>query len=515
VGFWRRAEEDPSWIAVIDADGTQHPAGELLGSANQLAAGLRAVGLRPGDVIAALLPNGADALEVYLAVLESGWYLTPLNWHFTPPELAYILQDCAASAFFVHARFAATGAVAADLAGIDPAARFSYGSGSVPGFTPARQLRDGQSPASPADRMSGSTMHYTSGTTGRPKGVRRALSGLDPEEVSDIAATLPQLFGITEGQPNVHLMTSPFYHTAVTVFGGGALHLGHTLVCMDSWDAQETLALVDRYQVTNSHMVPTQFKRLLSLPAQTRARYDLSSMRWLLHAAAPCPPGIKRAMLEWWGPCVYEYYAATEGGGTIATPQDWLARPGTVGKAWPISQVMITDDDAHPCPPDIPGTVYLKMGESQFEYKDDLAKTAASRLNGFFTVGDIGYLDTDGFLFLCDRKSDMIISGGANIYPAEVEAEIIMHPRVADVAVFGIPDTDWGEQVKAVVQPAAGAEPGDDLAADILASLEGRLARMKWPRTIDFTPELPRDPNGKLLKRRLRDPYWQNESKPI
>jgi long-chain acyl-CoA synthetase len=220
-------------------------------------------------------------------------------------------------------------------------------------------------------------------------------------------------------------------------------------------------------------------------------------------------------MLDWWGPCVYEYYAATEGGGTIATPADWLARPGTVGTPWPISEVMIADDDGGECPPGTPGTVYMKMGLSDFAYKGDPEKTAASRLRDFFTVGDIGYLDDSGFLFLCDRKSDMIISGGANIYPAEVEAEIITHPKVADVAVFGIPDEDWGEQVKAVVQPAAGIAASGELAAEILASLDGRLARMKWPKTIDFTDDLPRDPSGKLLKRRLRAPYWEGHDTAI
>jgi long-chain acyl-CoA synthetase len=514
VGFWNRAEDDPDWIAVIEPDGTEVAAGDLLSRANQLTCGLRAAGLRPGDGIAALLPNGTAALEVFLAALQAGWYLTPINWHFAPPEIAYILADCGARAFFVHERFAELGMAAADQAGLDGAARFSYG--DVDGCTPVEDLRSGQPPTRPADRTAGTTMHYTSGTTGRPKGVRRPLSGLSPEEAADVASALPQFFGMTGGQPNVHLMTSPVYHTAVTVFGGGALHLGHTIVCMDSWDAELALALVERYRVTNSHMVPTQFKRMLSLPEETRRRFDLSSMRWLIHAAAPCPVGIKRAMLEWWGPCIYEYYAATEGGGTIATPQDWLERPGTVGTAWPVSKVIVADDSGAECPPGIPGTIYMRMGEeTSFEYFGDPAKTAASRLGDLFTVGDIGYLDEDGYLFLCDRKADMIISGGANIYPAEVEAEIIMHPKVADVAVFGIPDADWGEQVKAVVQPAPGAEPSPGLAAEILASLDGKLARMKWPKSIDFTGELPRDPSGKLLKRRLREPFWQNENSAI
>jgi long-chain acyl-CoA synthetase len=513
LGFWRRAQQDPGWTAVIEADGTSYAAGDLLASVNKITHGLRARGLRAGDGIAAVLPNGAAPLELYLAALQAGWYYTPINWHFTATEIDYIVRDCGAAAFFVHERYAGVGTQAADRAGLPASARFCYG--EVPGFTSAAELRADQPSSPPAGRTAGSAMHYTSGTTGRPKGVRRALSGLDPDDAAELTSLLLQFFGITTGPQNVHLITSPNYHTAVTVFGGGALHLGHTLVCMDAWDAEEALALVERYRVTNTHMVPTQFKRMLSLPPATRSRYDLSSMRWLIHAAAPCPVGIKQAMLEWWGPRVYEYYAATEGGGTIATPQDWLARPGTVGTAWPVSEIMVADEAGNECPPGVPGTVYMKMGVHEFAYKGDPEKTAASRLRDFFTVGDIGYVDDGGFLFLCDRKSEMIISGGANIYPAEIEAEIIMHPKVADVAVFGIPDDEWGEQVKAVVQPADGVTAGPELAAEILSTLDGRLARMKWPKTVDFIDEMPRDPSGKLLRRRLRNPYWEFHGRTI
>ncbi|MHB1430910.1 MAG: acyl-CoA synthetase [Streptosporangiaceae bacterium] len=505
MGFWARAQADPGWIAVIDPDGTEHRAGDLLGRANQLVHVLRARGLTEGDGIAAVLPNGVAPIEMSLAALQAGWYFTPINWHFTAPEIGYIVADSGAKAFFVDARFADVGLAAAEQAGVPASARFSYG--AVPGFTEAAELRSGQPASTPPGRTAGTAMHYTSGTTGRPKGVRRALSGLDPDAAADLTAALLQFFGITLGQPNVHLITSPNYHTAVTLFGGSALQMGHTVVCMDSWDSERALELVQRYRVTNTHMVPTQFKRLLSLPEDIRRRYDLSSMRWLIHAAAPCPVAIKRAMLDWWGPCVYEYYAATEGGGTIATPQDWLERPGTVGRPWPISEILVADDAGQAVPAGLPGTIYLKMG-LEFEYKDDPAKTAANRLGEFFTVGDIGFLDTDGFLFLCDRKSDMIISGGANIYPAEIEAQIIAHPKVADVAVFGVPDEEWGEQVKAVIEPAPGVQPGAALAAEILASLDGKLSRMKHPRSIDFIAEMPRDPSGKLAKRRLRDPYW-------
>ncbi|MEV4224464.1 acyl-CoA synthetase [Nonomuraea sp. NPDC049725] len=511
LGFWRLAQADPGWVAAVDPDGTEHRAGDLLARANRLVHGLRELGLRPGDGFCGLVPNGADGLVLYLAALQAGWYYTPINWHLTGPEIAYILADSEARAFFAHPRYAAEAVRAAEA--VDPGRRF--GVPELPGFRSLSDLTDGRPDTLPADRTAGATMHYTSGTTGRPKGVRRPLSGLDPDDAAELMTFLPGLFGITPGRPNAHLVTSPGYHTAVTQFGGTALHMGHTLVHMDRWDAEEMLRLCERHRVTNSHMVPTHFKRLLSLPAETRDRYDLSSLKWMIHAAAPCPVPVKRAMLDWWGDCVYEYYAATEGGGTLATPADWKAHPGTVGRAWPISELLVVDDAGDPVPTGAPGTIYMKMMGASFEYKGDPAKTEANRLKDYFTVGDIGYLDEDGFLFLCDRKADMIISGGTNIYPAEIENEIVVHPKVADVAVFGIPDEEWGEQIKAVVEPAPGAEPGPELAREILASLEGRLSRMKWPRTVDFIAEMPREPNGKLLKRKLRAPYWEGHERAI
>ncbi|MEV0824169.1 acyl-CoA synthetase [Nonomuraea rubra] len=513
LGFWRLAQADPEWIAAVDPDGTQHRAGDLLARSNRLVHGLRELGLQPGDGICGLVPNGTDGLVLYLAALQAGWYYTPINWHLTGPEIAYIVTDSEAKAFFVHPRFAEEGARGAQA--IAPERRFLLGEGEAEGFRAASELTDGQPDTAPAGRTAGATMHYTSGTTGKPKGVRRPLSGLDPDDSAELMTFLLGLFGITPGRPNAHLVTSPSYHTAVTQFGGTALHLGHTLVYMDKWDAEEMLALCERHRVTNSHMVPTHFKRLLALPEQVRKKYDLSSLRWMIHAAAPCPVPVKWAMLDWWGDCVYEYYAATEGGGTLATPEDWKAHPGTVGKSWPISELLITDDQGEPVPTGTPGTIYMKMMGVQFEYKGDPAKTAANRLKDHFTVGDIGYLDDDGFLYLCDRKADMIISGGTNIYPAEIENELMVHPKVADVAVFGIPDEEWGEQVKAVVEPAPGIEPGPDLAAELLASLEGRLSRMKWPKSIDFIAEMPREPNGKLLKRKLRAPYWEGHDRAI
>lgn len=513
LGFWRLAQADPGWIAAVDPDGTEHRAGDLLARSNRLVHGLRELGLEPGDGICGLVPNGADGLVLYLAALQAGWYYTPINWHLTGPEIGYIVSDSEAKAFFVHPRFLQEGARGAEA--IEPHRRFLLGDGGQDGFRPASELTAGQPDTAPPGRTAGATMHYTSGTTGRPKGVRRTLSGLDPDDGAELMTFLLGLFGITAGPPNAHLVTSPSYHTAVTQFGGSALHMGHTLVYMDRWDAEETLRLCERYRVTNSHMVPTHFKRLLALPEATRAKYDLSSLKWMIHAAAPCPVPVKWAMFEWWGDCIYEYYAATEGGGTLATPEGWKAHPGTVGSAWPISELLIADDEGEPVPTGTPGTIYMKMMGVPFEYKGDPDKTAANRLKDYFTVGDIGYLDEDGFLFLCDRKADMIISGGTNIYPAEIENELMVHPKVADVAVFGIPDDDWGEQIKAVVEPAPGVAPGPELAAELIASLEGRLARMKWPKSVDFIAEMPREPNGKLLKRKLRAPYWEGHDRAI
>ncbi|MCG5216224.1 acyl-CoA synthetase [Streptosporangium sp. KLBMP 9127] len=511
LGFWRLAQADPGWIAAVDPDGTEHRAGDLLARANRLVHGLRELGLRPGDGICGLAPNGVDGLVLYLAALQAGWYYTPVNWHLTGPEIEYIVADSEARAFFVHERFAGEGARGARA--IEPHRRFAFG--DIDGFRPVADLTDGRPADPPEARTAGTAMHYTSGTTGRPKGVRRPLSGLDPDDAAELMAFLPSLFGITPGRPNAHLVTSPSYHTAVTQFGGTALHMGHTLVYMDRWDAEETLRLCERYRVTNSHMVPTHFKRLLSLPDEIRTKYDLSSLRWMIHAAAPCPVPVKWAMLEWWGDCIYEYYAATEGGGTLATPEGWRSHPGTVGTAWPISELLIVDDDHRPVPVGTPGTIYMKMAGVAFEYKGDRAKTEANRLKDHFTVGDIGYLDADGYLFLCDRKADMIISGGTNIYPAEIENELMVHPKVADVAVFGIPDEEWGEQIKAVIEPAPGHRPGPELAEEILGSLRGRLAGMKWPKSVDFIAEMPREPNGKLLKRKLRDPYWEGHDRAI
>src|SRR5438477_2990302 len=513
LGFWNIAGEDPDHLAVVGPDGAEIRAGDLLGAANQLVHGLRQRGLEPGDSIAMVLPNSVEVFELYLAALQAGWYLIPINHHLVGPEIAYIVQDCDAKVFVAHERFADACAAAAKELGFPEDRRFAVG--SVPGFLPYQQLKEGQPTALPSDRRTGAVMNYTSGTTGKPKGVRRALPAADPETSAISSGGMLLLFGLQPHDDNVHICGSPLYHTAVLVFAGGALQLGHTVVLMDKWTPEGMLELIDRYRVTNSHMVPTQFHRLLALPDDARARHDLSSLRHMVHAAAPCPIDVKRRMIEWWGPVIDEYYAASEGGGTLVTPEEWMKKPGTVGKPWPISEVVVLDDDGNPVGASDIGTVYMAMQGVEFEYYKDEEKTLKNRAGKYFTVGDVGYLDDDGFLFLCDRKADMIISGGANIYPAEIEGVLLTHPEVGDAAVFGIPHQDWGEEVKAVVEPAPGVEPGDELARRILQHCAGRLARFKTPRSVDFVAEMPRDPNGKLYKRKLRDPYWEGSDRAI
>jgi long-chain acyl-CoA synthetase len=300
----------------------------------------------------------------------------------------------------------------------------------------------------------------------------------------------------------------------VLMWTANSLHMGHRTVVMDKWTAPEMLRLIDRYGVTNSHMVPTQFVRLLDVPVEERARYDMSSLRNMIHGAAPCPHDVKRQMIEWWGDTIQEYYAATEGGGTLISAKEWLERPGSVGLPWPGSDIRIYDDAGNQLGAGQIGTVYMQL-MADFDYKDAPEKTRSNRIENYFTVGDVGELDDDGYLYLRDRKSDMIISGGANVYPAEIEGELIMHPAVADVAVFGIPHPDWGEEIKAVVELNEGQEPSDELAADIIAFAGTRMGKFKVPKTVDFSEHLPREANGKLMKRKLRDPYWDGVERQI
>lgn len=517
LGFWQFAEKNPAALALVDPDGKEWSRGELHAECNKIANQLYALGLRRNDVVATMLPNSSEFIAVYLACAQSGYYMVPINWHLAGPEVAHILTDSGAKAFFASATdsdIAHASQKAVELSHFPSGGRICIG-GALEGFQPYSRFIEQASSLPPAERSPGNVMNYTSGTTGKPKGVKRNLPEGDPDAMCGLYAMVYFLYGIMPEDNNVHLCGSPLYHTAVLVYAQAALHMGHSVVIMHKWLPEDMLKLIEKYQVTTSHMVPTQFNRLLQLPEAVRNHYDCTSTRAMIHAAAPCPPHIKRQMLDWWGMSIYEYYAATEGGGTLASPQDWLKYPGTVGKAWMGAEIKIFNDEGKELGPNEQGNVYMLMSDrTKFEYKDDIAKTNQDRIGEFFTVGDIGYLNEDGFLFLCDRKIDMIISGGANIYPAEIENVLFEHPKVADCAVFGIPNSDWGEEVKAVIEPIAGVVGDDNLVAELNTFCKEKLAKMKLPRSYDFM-KLPRDPNGKLKKRLLRDPYWQGRERQV
>ncbi|MFL6121348.1 acyl-CoA synthetase [Actinophytocola sp.] len=509
IGLWNIAREQPDLTAVVDPDGRQVTYAELAAAADRYGRGFQAMGLEPGDAVVLLLPNGIDLVSVYFGAFQTGLYVVMANWHLVGAEVAYLIEDSGAKAFIAHERFGETAADALARTGVR-----GFAVGDVPGFTPLSELGRGES-GRPDVRTAGSPMLYTSGTTGRPKGVRRPLTGQDPDEVPAQASWFFGIFGLVPFDDHVHICGSPLYHTAVLNFVANSIQLGHKTVLMDRWKPEEMLRLIEKHRVTHSHMVPTQFHRLLELPVEVREKYDVSSLRCMIHGAAPCPDEVKRQMLDWWGPVVVEYYAATEGGGTTIMADEWLRKPGSVGRAWPNSVVKVLDENGEEVPPGTTGLVYMRMGTSSFEYHKDATKTRAARVGDLFTLGDIGFLDEDGYLFLCDRKADMIISGGVNIYPAEIENVLVVHPKVADVAVFGVPNPDWGEEIKAVVRPADGASPGDELTAELLAFASERLAKFKLPKSIDYVDELPRDPNGKLYKRKLRDPYWAGRERAI
>jgi long-chain acyl-CoA synthetase len=484
----------PDRIAIASHAGNRTFA-ELDGNANRLARALQARGLVPGDAVALLAGNRPEFVETWLACQRAGFRLTPVNWHLTADEVAYIVDDCEAKALVT------TG----DL---EVAAAACAGSGStlVTGdagevFESFETALEVESPSALADPVPGTTMLYTSGTTGRPKGVYRNAQAA--------TVTSLNLGGYNEDGGDVHLCTGPLYHAAPLAFSLAIpLMFGATVVLMEHWDAHETLRLIEERRITHTHMVPTMFHRLLSLPEEVRAGSDVSSLRYVLHGAAPCPVPVKRRIIEWFGPIVWEYYAATEGVGSFVDSATWLERPGTVGKPFVPGQVVIGDHDGNQLPAGVVGLVYIKSSEAtRFEYFRDAAETASAFRGDYFTLGDVGYIDDDGFLFLTDRSVNLIISGGVNIYPAEIDAVLIEHPAVADAAAIGVADEEWGEAVLAVVELQPGVEGLDALRVDLLEHCRARLAHFKCPREIAFVDALPRADNGKIYKRRLRETY--------
>ena len=499
LAWW--AARQPERPALISAKGERSFA-ELNAGANRLARALRRRGLGEGDAVAVLLTNRPEFAEVVHACQRAGFRLTPVNWHLTGGEAAYIVANCEARALVTERALGevARGALEGEAR---PAARLVL-DGALGGFESYEAALEAEDGVDLDDPVLGTTMLYTSGTTGRPKGVHRDPSG---------SATVAQvnLYGYSEGSEDVHLCTGPLYHAAPLAFSLAApLAFGVGVVLMDQWDPEEALRLIHTYRVTHSHMVPTMFHRLLALPGEVRESYDVSSLRFVIHGAAPCPVAVKQRLIEWIGPVVVEYYAATEGLGTFVDSHAWLARPGTVGKPLVDEAVIVADEDGVALLPGEEGLVFLRAaGAARFAYYGDEEKTSAAFRGEYFTLGDVGYLDEDGYLFLTDRSSNLIISGGVNIYPAEVDAVLLEHESVADVAVIGVPNNEWGEEVKAVVELRAGREPSAQLADELLALCRERLAHYKCPRSVDFVGSLPREDTGKIYKRLLRDRYRQ------
>jgi len=496
------------------------PSATLEERAARAATGLESLGVRPGDTIALYLRNDVAFLEASLAAGMVGAYPVPVNWHYVEDEASYLLENSGARVVLIHAdllapvQAAIPPGVSVLVVDTPPEIREAYGLSAAQCAAPAGMLNwdrwvDGFAPLTGPPREPPGTIIYTSGTTGRPKGVKR--NPPTPEEAAISKKIITTCIGFFDhlDTPDdiVTVVTGPMYHSAPNAYGVWAARLGATVILQPRFDAEELLKLIEERRVTHLHMVPIMFNRLLKLPAEVRARYDLSSLKFVVHAAAPCPPPVKRAMIEWWGPIIYEYYGSTETGIiTFCTAEEWLAHPGTVGRALPETTIRILDADGAELPAGEVGEVVGRApGIADFTYHGDDQKRREAEKAGLIAPGDIGYVDKDGFLHLCDRAKDMIISGGVNIYPAEIEAELHKMPGVADCGVFGIPDEEFGEAICAAVQLQPGVEMTE---ADVKAYMRGQVAGYKTPRRVEFYAELPREDSGKIFKRKLREPFW-------
>ncbi len=488
--------------------------GEYEARSNRAAQLLRAAGLKRGDHIAILMENSTRMLEIEGAAERAGLYFTLINTYLGLDEVAYIVANSRSRLLFSSPACASV-AMAAAAKCPDLERMLIAGGGDPPaGWESYEAAVAGYQPVPIADESLGAAMLYSSGTTGKPKGVLRPLPEVAPDDPLPVMDFVRAMFGF---RPQMtYLNPAPLYHSAPQASVSAAMRLGATSVIMEHFDAEQWLTLVERYEVTNCQMVPVMFSRLLRLPQEVRDRYDTSSLECIVHAAAPCPVHVKKAMIDWLGPIITEYYGATEANGfTFCDSAQWLAHPGTVGRPI-LGELLILDDEGKQCPAGTDGTIWFR-GATAFEYFDDPAKTAQSRTSDgqTSTVGDVGHVDDEGYLYLTDRKSYMIISGGVNIYPQETENLLSEHPAVADVAVIGVPNEEMGEEVKAVVELVDPASAGPELERELIGFCRDNLAHFKCPRSIDFVAELPRSATGKLYKRLLRDKYWAGHQTPI
>ncbi|MFN8226202.1 MAG: acyl-CoA synthetase [Mycobacterium sp.] len=492
------ADRGPS-PALILADGAVISYVTLYRRSQRVAALLHDAGLRPGDGVALVLPNCPEFFEIAWGCQLSGLYYSAMNTHFTADEVRYVVDDSDAAAVFVDTSMTELGQR------IDAPIRVAIGPGQLPGWRPYEQAVADAGDAPP--RADGTEMLYSSGTTGRPKAVRRPLpaDGNGSWAQSVLEQALVVRYGMTPD--DVYLSPAPLYHAAGINYTMAVHRVGAAAVLMRRFDPEDVLRLIAEHRVTHAQFVPTMFVRMLKLPEHVRTAYDLSSLRCVLHAAAPCPVEVKHRMMNWFGPIIHEYYGGTEGfAGTVIGPDEWLAHPGSVGR--PLHPVHVLAEDGIELPPGQAGELFFEGGPS-FEYFKDPQKTASvANERGWRSLGDVGYVDADGYLYLTDRANFMIVSGGVNIYPQEAENLLLMHPKLVDAAVFGVPNAEFGEEVKAVVQPADGVATGAGLEAELIAYCRANLAAYKCPRSVDFDPELPRDPNGKLYKRIVRERYW-------
>jgi long-chain acyl-CoA synthetase len=496
--LWAEIKGDQ--VAIFDPIGTR-TFRQINEAANKIVRLLRERGLKEGDAVALLCSNRAEFVEVLSACLRGGYRLTPVNWHLAADEVEYIINDCDAKALFAETRYPS------GLTAKTPQVTLKVSIGEdAAGWEPYASLLAAFDGSDILDPTPGSSMLYTSGTTGRPKGVYRRNAALGA-------------MGVNLAEPDdVQLCAGPAYHAAPLAFDvRSSMVMGIPLVFLDRWDSEGVLRAIQHYKVTRAHLVPIMFQRLLNLPAEVRAKYDVSSLRYIIHGAAPCPPEVKKAMIDWVGPIINEYYAGSEGGaGFLVSSEEWLAKPGTVGKLPDPTALRILDDDGRDVPQGTSGTLYFKVSPiAPFEYYKDPAKTAAAHREGYFTLGDVGYLDEDGYLFLTGRTAECIISGGVNIYPQEIDNELIKHPAVEDACTIGVPNEEWGEEVKSVLTLNPGFVGTDDLAKDIQTFARGRLAGFKVPRSIEFVDELPRSPAGKIQRKKVREPYWAGRARSI